>query len=305
MTWKKLGLVFDPQTRDYIKSHAQVPTALDLGDKIRVFYAARTEKNQSYTLFVDLNPDNLSEVLYEHKESVFSPAVPGAFDDEGIMPSSVFKHEGKVWMYYTGWNKGSTIAYHNATGLAYSEDDGKTFVRAYDGPILDRLKEEPFLTVTPIVFRKDNKWLMWYSSGTHWPLIEGKREPVYVIKHATSDNGIDWYRDAVTCIPQKYPEEAFGNPHVIFEDDMFKMWYCYRDCSDYRGGSGSYMIGYAESKDGKSWERLDEKVGLDVSKDGWDSDMLCYPFVLQRNTKKYMFYNGNGFGTSGFGVAES
>ena len=82
------------------------------------------------------------------------------------------------------------------------------------------------------------------------------------------------------------------------------MWYSYRGGSEYRTNlSQSYRIGYAESLDGLKWTRKDEQVGIDVSKSGWDSEMICYPFVLDINDRRYMFYNGNGFGKSGLGYA--
>ena len=32
--------------------------------------------------------------------------------------------------------------------------------------------------------------------------------------------------------------------------------------------------------------------------------MICYPNIISVNGKYIMFYNGNGFGESGFGFAE-
>jgi hypothetical protein len=31
--------------------------------------------------------------------------------------------------------------------------------------------------------------------------------------------------------------------------------------------------------------------------------MVCYPYVLKHKDTYFMFYNGNGFGASGFGFA--
>ena len=73
------------------------------------------------------------------------------------------------------------------------------------------------------------------------------------------------------------------------------MWYSYR--------GKKYRIGYAESKDGKRWNRLDHLAGISPSKNGWDSEMIEYPFVFNHNGSRYMLYNGNGFGASGFGLA--
>jgi hypothetical protein len=91
---------------------------------------------------------------------------------------------------------------------------------------------------------------------------------------------------------------------VIKSGDLYQMWYCYRHSEDYRDGSGSYRIGYAESRDGMAFERHEDRVGLSVSADGWDSTMICYPYVLRIDGRTLMFYNGNGFGQTGFGYAQ-
>jgi hypothetical protein len=82
------------------------------------------------------------------------------------------------------------------------------------------------------------------------------------------------------------------------------MWYCHRGSVDYRTDPlQSYRLGYAESRDGLGWTRLDHLVGIDRSDDGWDSVMLAYPFVYEHRGRKLLFYNGNGFGESGIGYA--
>ena len=54
--------------------------------------------------------------------------------------------------------------------------------------------------------------------------------------------------------------------------------------------------------DGIKWERIKE-IELDVSESGWDSEMVCYPYVFEYNDKLYMLYNGNGYGKTGIGLA--
>jgi hypothetical protein len=91
---------------------------------------------------------------------------------------------------------------------------------------------------------------------------------------------------------------------VLKEDGVYKMWYATRQGQDYREDkTQSYRIGYAESADGIGWRRLDEQAGIDVSENGWDSEMVEYPCVIAPNGRKYLFYNGNGFGRSGIGYA--
>jgi hypothetical protein len=73
------------------------------------------------------------------------------------------------------------------------------------------------------------------------------------------------------------------------------MWYCYRGTT--------YRIGYAESRDGRSWERRDALAGLGVSESGWDDQSVAYPSVFEHDGALYMLYNGNGYGRTGFGIA--
>ena len=77
------------------------------------------------------------------------------------------------------------------------------------------------------------------------------------------------------------------------------MWF------SYRGGMGkTYRIGHASSADGASWELSLDAMGLDVSSTGWDSEMVEYPYVFDHGDRRFMLYNGNGYGSTGFGMAE-
>jgi hypothetical protein len=49
--------------------------------------------------------------------------------------------------------------------------------------------------------------------------------------------------------------------------------------------------------------RQDEASGIDVSQSGWDANMIEYPFVFDHAGRRYMLYNGNGYGATGFGLA--
>jgi hypothetical protein len=73
------------------------------------------------------------------------------------------------------------------------------------------------------------------------------------------------------------------------------MWYCYR--------GPTYRIGYAESPDGRQWQRRDADAGIDVAPDGWDSEMIEYPHVFEHDGQLFMLYNGNGYGKTGVGLA--
>lgn len=304
MSWKKQGFIFQPNGEfGWMMSHAQVPTVHLMQDRFRVFFSTRNSNGKSLTACMDLDINNPSIIKQLYNKPVLDFGNPGTFDDEGIMPSYVIKNNEQLFMYYSGWNQRIKVPYHNAMGLAVSEDDGLTFKRLYEGPIMDRIATEPYLAVTPSVLKENNEWKMWYVSGIRWQLIKEKYEPVYVIKYAYSNDGITWHRPNITCIPQHFDEEAFSHPNVLKLNDSYHMWYCCRHSHDYRDGLGSYRIGYAVSKDGITWQRKDNEAGITISEEGWDNKMICYPYVVNHNDKLIMFYNGNGFGKSGFGYA--
>jgi predicted GH43/DUF377 family glycosyl hydrolase len=145
---------------------------------------------------------------------------------------------------------------------------------------------------------------MWYVSGTHWKVIDGRPEPFYHIKYATSSDGVDWKRDGIVCIDYDEFTEGISRPCIIKRDDEYLMFYSFRNNSNYRNNSSnSYRIGYAISKDGIAWIRKDLQIGIALSESGWDSQMMAYPYVVPFQGRMYMFYNGNGFGQSGFGYA--
>jgi predicted GH43/DUF377 family glycosyl hydrolase len=141
---------------------------------------------------------------------------------------------------------------------------------------------------------------MYYLSCIGWEKMEGRTMHRYHIKWATSKDLVNWERNNNIAIDFKYPNEyAISVPRVIENDGKFRMWY------SYRGGpySEKYRIGYAESDDGYNWVRKDELVGLDVTGNAWDSDMVCYPCVFSHNDYLMMLYNGNDYGRTGIGLA--
>jgi predicted GH43/DUF377 family glycosyl hydrolase len=131
-------------------------------------------------------------------------------------------------------------------------------------------------------------------------------EPRYHLKYAESLNGIDWDRKGVVAIDYKSDDEAgIVKATVIKEEDKYRMWYSYRNFLNYRTDvNNSYKIGYAESDNGVDWMRKDHEAGMSPSADGWDAEMVAYPHVIKVKEKLLMFYNGNGFGKTGFGYAE-
>jgi hypothetical protein len=312
MNWRKKGLIYMPSgIHGFDISHCHKPTPLIVDENtIRIYFGVRDISGKSRTTFVDLEINNLKNVKYIHDKPVLDLGKIGAFDDSGVNVSSVLRKKDEIYMYFIGWNPSTTVHTRNSIGVAISRDNGLTFERMYDGPILDRNKNEPYYTGAVDVKYINGEWMMWYTSGTEWKIINGKPEIWYHIKYAHSKNGIDWDRTNISCIPPLNETEATARPSVFYEKGLFKMWFSKRSIVDFRSNpKAQYRVGYAESTDGISWKRDDSKAGIDISENGWDSEAIAYPYVIEacinRNIKKQllMFYNGNGFGKTGFGYA--
>lgn len=305
--WSKKGVLLNIENyNDWMVSHACVPTAIKIDENtIRIYYAPRNKNGKSIPTYFDVEANNPLKIKYIHDQPILDLGGLGTFDDDGIMPCSAVRiSESCIYLYYVGWNPSVSVPYRNAIGLAISNDNGKTFTRAFIGAIVERNKTEPFFTASPFVLKEDKKWHLWYASSTGFVIVNGKPEPLYEIKYAYSNDGIDWIRPNITCIPPADKYQCTARPTVIKENGLYKMWFTYRGSFDYRDGKESYKIGYAESIDAINWNRLDEKTGIQLSKFGWDSKMQTYPSVIKIKGKIYLFYNGNGFGKTGIGLAE-
>lgn len=297
--WRKEGRIFDPADHSFgwLASHAAVPTAdLIRGDRYRVWYSGRDRESRSHMSYLEIDINEPTNLLYVHPEPVLSPGAAGRFDDSGVMASSIVDDGGRKYLYYAGWNRTVTVPFRNAMGVAVSDDHGKTYRKCFDGPILDRTTVDPIFVGAGYALQDKDCWRMWYLSCLRWDLSGKSPRHYYHLRYASSEDGIHWNRDGAVSIDFKNESEyAISRPSVIFEDGVYRMWYSYR--------GESYRIGYAESSDGIHFDRMDDQVGLDVSRDGWDSEMIEYAHVIDHGGKKHMFYNGNRFGESGIGYA--
>ncbi len=308
MNWIKKGLLFRASGQHgWMNTHAQVPTVLPRPAEgiARVYFSTRPRPDLSMTTYVDLDASDLSREVCLHAEPLLPLGGQGMFDEHGVMPSSVVEHAGAIYLYYSGWSRGTTLPYANFTGLAISEDGGRTFKKVGRGPIVDRTYWGPYSATSPHVLRHENSWYMFYCSGTGWLEVEGKLEHVYDLKIARSHDGIKWEQTGSVAIGQSQPEEAITKPTIYFDGEIFRMWFCFRGSKNFRGGAASYRLGHATSSNLLDWTRDDSSAGLAPGPQEWDSQMLAYPEVAEVSGSLCLFYNGNGFGREGFGVAAS
>lgn len=311
--WKKLGKVFTPQEvegRPWLKEFAQAPATLIFDDFVRVYFSCRPPADAngqyvSYSAYVDLDRQDLFRV----HDVATAPILPlgglGEFDEFGTYPVSVIRHEGGLRAYYAGWTRCESVPFNVAIGVAESDDDGRSFRKLGPGPVLGYSQHEPFVLSGPKIRRFGGLWHLYYIAGRKWVIVDGRAEPVYKIRLATSTDGLNWTRENRDLIESRIEEdEAQASPDVFFANGRYHMFFCYRRSANYRGHKNGYRIGYAHSDDGRHWTRDDARAGIDVSAEGWDAEMISYPHVFELDGKTYMAYLGDQVGRFGFGLAE-
>lgn len=301
MRWCKKGRIYVPDgSKWWAKKYAFPPTPYVLNEEvIRVYVAFCDDNTVGRIGYVDILADDPLKVLRVSDEPVLDIGQPGAFDENGVLPTSIVKVDNEIYLYYVGYQLGMKVRYFQFEGLAISEDGGASFRRQWRVPVTDRSDAEMLNRTSAFVRLRNSQFEMWYVGGSEWTTVNGKSLPMYNIRYLTSADGVNWGKEGQVCVDYANDDEhAFGKPFIFEDGNLQRMFYSVRTRSK------GYRLGYAESVDGLNWTRKDSEIGIDVSDSGWDSQMIAYSSLVRHKDKVYLFYNGNNLGESGFGYAE-
>jgi hypothetical protein len=296
--WRRLGPIGSVAgTAPWARTHSALPATDPAGpDRWSLYVSSRDDQGRARIGRCELRLDPAPSVSPLEQEPVLDLGPLGAFDDSGVTMSCVVTKNGRKYLYYTGWSRGVTVPFYLFIGLAISDDDGRTFRRLSNAPVVERSEEDPYLTASPFVLVEGGVWRMWYVSGSRWDRHEGQAQHFYHIKYTESPDGVTWRGRRRVAVDYASDEEhAFARPCVVREGNRYLMWYSYR--------GRRYRIGGAQSSDGVTWTRRDEEMGFGPAGDSWESDMVAYPWVFDSDGRRYMLYNGNDYGRSGIGLA--
>lgn len=299
MKWIKKGLIYGPDgSSNWAKHSALQPTAVMLNENvIRVYAGFRDDLGRGRVGYVDLDSVDPSKVLQISEHPVLDIGNPGTFDSNGIVPTCVLRHKNKILLFYAGYQIPNDVRFLVFGGLAVSNDNGESFERVSNVPIMDRTNDELLFRVPHSVIFENGVWKIWYGGGGFF--IDGKKKtlPVYDIRYVESSSLDSIPKKGQICLTMNDDEHRLGRPFVFKESGIYKMFFGY--------GSESipYRLSYAESVDGLHWARKDEDLGLTLSRSGWDSEMMAYPCIIKTIQSTFLFYNGNEYGRKGFGYA--
>jgi hypothetical protein len=298
--WIKCGLLISGEpNQPWAHSHAMFPTVDVIDeDQFDLYYSPRDSYGRGHIACsrIGVAKDGELTVIAHDPTPVLSPGALGAFDDRGVTITSLVRTGDFTIIYYTGWALGVTVPFYVSTGAAIRRFGQSRFERVSAAPLLERCAVDPYLTGGAFARRDGDTWRMWYVSGARWQMVDEKPRHYYHVRYADSDDGFDWRRSGRVLIDFADEHEyAISRPCVLPDKDRYRMWFAAR--------GESYRMGYAESSDGLHWNRYDHLASLRPSASGWDAEMVAYPAVFDINGRRYMLYNGNGYGRSGIGYA--
>jgi hypothetical protein len=300
MKWHKLGLLYCPSStgrHPKLISHAANPLPIRIEkDVYRIFFSGRDLENRSSVGAVDI--DILKrQIIKEYPHPFVEYGPEGSFYSHGISIGNYYEVNGTRYILFMGWQIPNGKHWQGEIGRLILKPD-LTLASESEMPYISIDNTDPVSLSYPWVMQTETgEYSMWYGSTVNWNA--GNGEMLHVINYASSLDGHQWIRKGLSIPYELGVAQAFSRPTIMGNKTTgYEMWFSYRS-----GRGEKYRIGYAFSQDGEKWELLLCGSGIDVSETGWDSEMVEYPFVFEHSGQRYMLYNGNGYGKTGFGLA--
>jgi hypothetical protein len=296
--WDKLGIIYslDNSTKNkFLLTHSSNPTAVEIGDGLfRVFFSARDAQNRSSVSAFDFDMESF-HVVNDFKKPLFQFDPNSSFFPDGISCSSVYKVENTEYLTFMGWINKKNEHWRGLIGRVQLSSEFEILHESSE--ILLNLNEIDKVSLSyPYIFFEDGLYKMYYGSTIEWHYKNS--EMLHVINYAESKNGHNFNAKGIAFPYIEGVAQAFSRPTILVKNDIKHAWF------SYRGGNGDkYKIGYAISKERDVWDMKLNENTIFTSNEGWDSEMVEYPFVFEYKKEIYMLYNGNEYGKTGIGLA--
>jgi len=282
-------------------SHAYVPTAFVLKDRIRVFAAFWDADRRGRLGYIDVDQDNPERVYGVSSTPVLPDPLPGHFDSDGVTPLCITNVGGEIRLYYAGWRRleGRGTRYTLFTGLAIS-DDGAHFRRHQDDPIIGPGQSDSTVRTGGFVMRDGDQWRCWFADFVENINVNGKVTPSYRLATMESPDGLNWPAQSSEVFPTIRGQIfGYGRSAVWKDNGRYKGLFSVR-----RNEGGYRSIEYAESDDGCEWSPFDAggmSFPGSATVDG--QSQVAFPSLIFQDRRILMFYNGDGFGRDGLRAA--
>jgi hypothetical protein len=298
--WRKLGRVLEAAGGPLSRSHAMLPTPYVMADRVRVFYASCDAELRGRVFFADFEPQPPFRLMGRSREPVLDVGPPGAFDCDGANPSQAFEIDGRLALLYIGWKRGpAATPYTLFAAVAFSDDHGERFDRAAT-PLLEPRKGERLFRTAPFIERRaDGGYRLLYIGGNVFVSgPDGKRLPRYSLLELTGPSPWNWPgAPRVLVTPDAAMGElGFGRPVAFTAADGAR-----RLMLSVRTRDGYRLVEMADDfgADGRPEMRPVVPGPLEP----WERAMTCFGMPCRVGPNELLFYNGDGFGRTGAGLA--
>jgi len=301
------------------------------GDRYLMSYWGNAADGTHHCLIAQAPVDRPNDWTHHSVALSPEPNTDGGF----IGPSMPFllRVTATRWlMYYCGWLYGPPgwkcpkTGLPNTTGVAVSDDAGKTWHHHHPHPIIPNDRQhDRSATGSVWVFHDPNPangrlpFRMYYTAiGQYFdapPNVKtghGPKIPEIGIAYAESHDGLNWIKpiDHLLVTPRKFGVEPYeyicSKPCVIDRgnaappDKRFLLWVC--------TFGYAYRVHHLTSADGIDWQwspRVGPDGELGIGKtDAFDGVMRTYPSVVPHGNGLRCWFTGNAFGQTGMGYAE-
>lgn len=302
--------VFPPSENWFDCTACMNPFVLKVKNEYYLFYAGGDKDRNRRICMATAPVNDLSQ--WNRLGPVLELGSAGSFDELWNVLPCVHFINGSWHLYYTGRKHGSNgLQDFSGIGLAKSDD----LIH------WERYSPEPVLTGTGfpqwsenhgiagggriVEVEQDGKkiYRMHYTLPCGTPNADRRidQEKHSVIAH--SEDGIHWTDKQLVLSPRR---------NATYEDAATIALNVWKTPTQWRAiyaGIGTrfaaYSICEATSPDGLHWDRgePDENLAMAPQGEGWESQMVEYPNVIEENDKLRLFYCGNGYGATGIGTA--
>ena len=293
--FQRLGQILDPQELQFNEctlSHAANPVVVKIAEhSYRIFFNSRDLNQKSSVYSVDFNLD--SQLIIPNTFKIqFLLGTSDSYFKDGVSLGSHFQLDGVDWIGFMGWVNPPSEHWYGTIGrlrlnsnfdFEYIEESPWFGLDSYDQTSLSY----------PAVYFSKNVMHVWYGTTLSWD--GGNGEMVHVLKEKISTDFVQ-FENSTRVVEWKLGEsQAFSRPSVAEVQGHFLMAY------SVRGSSTKYRIGFGIIEDDSPI--IKEIATYPTSKSRWESEMVEYPCLVSHKNSIFMFYNGNGYGKSGIGLA--
>lgn len=338
--WVKRGLVLKPgfagpQSSRFVSSPSVVK--LENGRlRMYVWVADGTPPwlhGSQIILAAEADPADPLHWKLVSKKPLVGPDPHSKIRERGVGFPYVLPRSDAPWlMYYGTWDSTYTTKHEltNRLGLAISDDRGMTW-RVTNESILPSGPPGSFdsgaIPSAAVLRNRDGSYVMWYTAAGKYIPFGSINQGILHIGTARSSDGIHWGKSGVPALRAREgaasPFEAcLTRPAVLRINGVYHMWLSVYDMAPgSRPGSvlqkpakgreverkataaGSYHLEYARSSDGVNWTRYAGQSIMPLTPGGFDSHSQSYASVVDMGDQIWLFYTGDGLGSTGVGLA--